>query len=273
MIKATLYIMFCLSTAAFAQQPMLDLQLTVSDNAGNAQTLHFGLDAAATNGIDANLNENELPPFPPSGIFEARFIGDDISLSEIGLGSYQDYRTGGPGYSGIIVHELKYQAGSNGSAITIGWNLPAGATGLLEDLLGGVVVSQAMQDSGTITISNLALDKLKMTVTYNNIMTSVDEAGPELPDGFELEQNYPNPFNPTTMLSYKLAISSEVNLSIFNMAGQMVRTLVDGSKAAGAYKVRWDGRDQQGAKVASGLYLYRLRIGEQIRTRSMLLTK
>lgn len=111
-----------------------------------------------------------------------------------------------------------------------------------------------------------------------SISTGVDEPGnPPLPGSFVLDQNYPNPFNPTTQISYTLSAvggkRQNVNLVVFNLLGQKVKTLVDAPQAAGTYVVTWDGTNQAGSRVASGIYFYRLSMGEQAVTRKMLLVK
>lgn len=106
--------------------------------------------------------------------------------------------------------------------------------------------------------------------------TAVDEGEVTLitPEDYVLEQNYPNPFNPTTTISYSLPLDKKVSLRIYDMMGRVVRTLVDGKvQSAGRYKVQWDGRNQQGARVASGVYLYTLEFGNFKKTRSMTLLK
>ncbi|HOT97859.1 MAG TPA: YCF48-related protein [bacterium] len=82
-----------------------------------------------------------------------------------------------------------------------------------------------------------------------------------LPRDYALKQNFPNPFNPSTSLRFELPLDSKVQLVIFNLRGQAIRTLVEGEKKAGYHEVVWDGRDQEGLKVASGLYLVRLEAG------------
>jgi len=102
------------------------------------------------------------------------------------------------------------------------------------------------------------------------------ESGPDnsVPAAFTLSQNYPNPFNPTTRINYSLPRQSEVTLSIFNIAGQKVRDLVQGEiKVAGNYSSEWDGTDRFGRQVASGLYFYTLRAGEFTRSAKMTLLK
>ena len=87
-----------------------------------------------------------------------------------------------------------------------------------------------------------------------------------------LNQNYPNPFNPETTIRYDLSDESIVNLTIYDMSGQVVRTLVnDQAMSAGQYKSVWDGRNESGQKVASGIYFYRLYAGEFTANKKMLL--
>jgi hypothetical protein len=90
---------------------------------------------------------------------------------------------------------------------------------------------------------------------------------------FQLFQNYPNPFNPNTTISYSVSQPGEVDLTIFNSLGQVVRRLVSETKPAGEYTLTWDGRNDVGKQVSSGAYFYRLRVDELIQTRRMLLLK
>ncbi len=92
-----------------------------------------------------------------------------------------------------------------------------------------------------------------------------------LPTEFALHQNYPNPFNPSTTIQFDLVDAGHVSLSIYNSAGQLVRTLVSGDYAPGAHKVVWDARDDSGQRVASGLYMYTIRIGQQFTAQKKLL--
>ncbi len=159
-----LFVLLC--RTSHAQTPALDLPLTITDNAGGSATLRFGLAATATDGIDAAFGESELPPFPPAGVFEARFVGDDIALPQLGQGSYRDYRNGTAAFNGVKTHELRYQIGA-GTSITISWNFPTSVTGLLQDLFGGVVVNQPMTGAGNFVVTNPGgINKLKMIITY-----------------------------------------------------------------------------------------------------------
>ena len=104
-----------------------------------------------------------------------------------------------------------------------------------------------------------------------------------LPTAFALHPNRPNPFNPETTIHYDVAVVSRasgqdaedmaVRLAVYNVAGQRVRVLVDERQRPGRYAVQWDGRDDQSRAVGSGVYLYRLEAGDQVRVRRMLLLR
>ena len=90
---------------------------------------------------------------------------------------------------------------------------------------------------------------------------------------FYLYPNYPNPFNPETAVSYQLPLAGEVELIIYNSLGQKVRTLVEARKPAGQHEVTWNGRDDRGQAVGSGIYYVQLRAQNSIQTRKMLLLR
>jgi hypothetical protein len=94
------------------------------------------------------------------------------------------------------------------------------------------------------------------------------ESSVRLPSEFQLYQNYPNPFNPSTKVSYGLPKRSQVNLTILDLLGRTVTTLIDGEKAAGSHDVMWDA-----SAVPSGIYFYRLQAGEFVDTKKMILLK
>ncbi|MBD3387104.1 T9SS type A sorting domain-containing protein [candidate division KSB1 bacterium] len=99
-----------------------------------------------------------------------------------------------------------------------------------------------------------------------------DQATGSEPAGLRL-QNYPNPFNPETNITYTLEQQDQVSLAIYNAQGQLVRTLVNEIQAPGQYIVRWDGMDQDGERVSSGLYFYRMQAGENIENDTMIMLK
>ncbi|MCX6142356.1 MAG: T9SS type A sorting domain-containing protein [Ignavibacteriales bacterium] len=100
------------------------------------------------------------------------------------------------------------------------------------------------------------------------LLVDVEKPVAGVPASFALSQNYPNPFNPTTALEYSISKSSNVVLEVFNVLGQSVAKLVDEHQAPGTYRTSFDG-----AKLSSGVYLYRLKAGDFVQTRKMVLMK
>lgn len=128
---------------------------------------------------------------------------------------------------------------------------------------------------------NFTFGNLMLTAYFTSPLVGVEEPlGNGLPLTFDLKPNYPNPFNPSTTLRYQLAAAGQVDLEIFNSLGQRVRRLVGEHAKAGFYEAQWDGRDDNGKGVASGVYIYRLRVsqiadhrGDFLRAGKMLLLK
>jgi hypothetical protein len=94
-----------------------------------------------------------------------------------------------------------------------------------------------------------------------------------LPTEYDLIQNYPNPFNPETVIEFQLPEESYVHLTIFNVLGQEIHRLVDERKSGGFYKVIWDGRNEVGEDVSSGVYFFRLQAGDFVSVKKMMLLK
>ena len=95
-----------------------------------------------------------------------------------------------------------------------------------------------------------------------------------VPKTYALLQNYPNPFNPTTTIPFTLAKSGKVTLSIYNVLGQKVRTLLNNEiSSAGTHVVKWDGLDNTGSRAASGVYFYKIQSGTFSAVQKMILMK
>ena len=172
----------------------------------------------------------------------------------------------------------------------------ADAIYLLRHIMGGTcsdasAVLAAADQSGPLNVSRI--DNLSQSeIEYlEQVMAQMDlteeqeaafrvalygKAGASsLPKAFALDQNSPNPFNPATTISYSVPEGNAVSvrLDIFDIRGRLVRTLVDETKDAGTYHILWDGTDARGSHLASGVYLYRMRSGQFVQTRKMVLLK
>ena len=99
------------------------------------------------------------------------------------------------------------------------------------------------------------------------------EAVEDLPVAYELGQNYPNPFNPQTTIQYSVAASSYASITVYNVLGQVVKTLVDGMVPSGTHQVVWDATNDAGVPVPSGVYLYRMKVGASATSRMLVLMK
>ncbi|MBN2090578.1 aryl-sulfate sulfotransferase [candidate division KSB1 bacterium] len=103
--------------------------------------------------------------------------------------------------------------------------------------------------------------------------TDVNDFGNNIPDKFILNQNYPNPFNPETNISYQLPVDSQVKVVLYNLSGEETRTLVNAFQSRGGYSVVWDGKNNSGEKVSSGIYWYKLQTKGQHLIRKMTLIR
>ncbi len=147
------------------------------------------------------------------------------------------------------------------------FNIPAGGT---------AVVAFAMC-AGTSLADLQAVSRAAQT-KYDTVLSggsAVEETAGVIGPVYALEQNVPNPFNPATRIAYRVPdAADDVTLKIYNLAGQLVRTLAGGPRAAGGHEAVWDGKDDAGRAVASGTYFYELRAGGQLlQSRKMQLMK
>jgi hypothetical protein len=128
---------------------------------------------------------------------------------------------------------------------------------------------------GIIILSNMSQWETNLDTIYNALY----DYGLSIPTGiyikprqklqsFKLSQNYPNPFNPTTMISYQLPRISDVGMSIYNLLGQKIATLVNETQQAGFHHVEWDA-----SGLANGVYYYRIEAGNFVQTRKMIYLK
>ncbi|HZY10364.1 MAG TPA: Ig-like domain repeat protein [Bacteroidota bacterium] len=202
--------------------------ITITDNSGASQTLYFGPDA----GNIFKLNMFELPPSPPTGIFDARFESQRI------LETYQPKVEKHEGYP-FVVRSAEYP-------LTITWNVQNGENetiilraGISEDALP----EQALVNHGQIVITQKSVDRFVIVVEPVYV-----------PTVFALQQNYPNPFNPTTRIQFDLPVTSFVTLKVYNTIGQEIVRLKDReTMTQGTKEIEF-----QALELPSGVYFYQV---------------
>ena len=201
-------------------------KIIVTDKAGRSYTLY------AVNG-EVDLNQYEMPPAPPAGMFDIRFgsgrIAEDIN------NSIQSIDMSG------VEYPIKVRVE--------GMNIR------LQDQTGKEI-NQNVKAGEEVTIGNSAINKLMVS-------------GQLIPDKYSLDQNYPNPFNPSTTIEFSLPENvKNVKLTIYNVLGQKVTELVNTSLDAGKYVYQWNAKN-----VATGLYIYELRTDKFVAIKKMMLLK
>lgn len=219
---------------------LLDLNnlpvLMVEDANGFHQALYYGAGA-----VDSRLRESySLPPIAPNAVFDVR---------------YDDHYYLTPANQAVI------DLNSFTPPLTITpYNVP------MEEhhefvLSIGDDDTRTLTDGEPIQLTDASLRQV--TLSQQLI----------LPQVYDLSQNYPNPFNPLTEISYALPLASNVELRVYNVAGQRVKTLVNKKQEPGYYTITWDSTNDNGREVSSGTYFYRMKSGEFEGVRKMLLLK
>ena len=121
-----------------------------------------------------------------------------------------------------------------------------------------------------LKISEIAVNGTHVSVNFPSAEFTV---GSSVPEKYSLLQNDPNLFNAHTVIKYQLPKASRVVLKIYNTLGQEVRTLADEEKKAGYHSIIWDGKNNEGSGVSSGIYIYRIQAGDFVRVKKMLFVR
>ena len=185
------------------------------------------------------------------------------------------YRAGfrGPDPGHKIVALFAEPDGSNarvGDFLTGFWPRPPD-----RENIWGKPVGMTTDDEGSLYITSDWVNHLVLKIEYQGTPATAvrEEQVSSRAARITLEQNYPNPFNSRTIIRFALPERAAVELSVFDLVGQKVSTLLSATRSAGEYSMAWDGRDDFGNDLASGLYLYRLRTGSRVETRKLLLLR
>ncbi len=211
-------------------------RLIISDGKGGEQTLYF----------NSNLSglSYSLPPVPPPGSFDIRFSGDT--------------RLTTADETAIRIQGIDYP-------------LTIKADNLPEEYGFGYIVKEMIGDQEIATHS--LVNGAEIAIVNADITHLLLSRTTLIPINFAVWQNYPNPFNPITTVRYALPRTGPVEIRIYNIAGQRVKTLVDEKQEPGYYSVSWDGRNEQGSQVNSGTYFYRVKAGKEDVMKKMVLLK
>jgi len=152
-------------------------------------------------------------------------------------------------------------------------NNPDGETGVFSTLV--FYVTNAFTEETSISITNLTWNEgeiielaAEMSITYG---LGID--GIAIPDVYALHQNYPNPFNPTTQIKYDLPEDAMVSITIFDVMGRSIKSLVNIAQSAGYRSIQWDATNNLGEPVSAGMYIYMIQAGEFRQTKKMVLLK
>ena len=127
----------------------------------------------------------------------------------------------------------------------------------------------------SIRLEEVMINENSLSDIHTEMMVSyvLGISNNSIPESYALHHNYPNPFNPTTKISYDLPEDTNVEISIFDMMGRYVTTLVNTKQSAGYRSITWNGTNQSGHSVAAGVYIYVIRAGSFHKTKKMILLK
>ncbi|MBM3324306.1 MAG: T9SS type A sorting domain-containing protein [Calditrichaeota bacterium] len=147
------------------------------------------------------------------------------------------------------------------------------STYYLSELLTNTYLQRTGSELASIVTSLSAYQARVWTIAREPVQLAAPRPAPELPKTFALGQNYPNPFNATCAISFELPTRNRVTLMIYNVLGARVKVLTDAVYPAGVHHIEWDGRNDAGTSVGSGVYFYQMRSGDFVATRKMLLLR
>jgi hypothetical protein len=217
--------------------------------------------------------------FPLSGdssvpIFYVPVQGLSFEIDQLNVPFTQELvvrNLGAAALTGTITVPAMVDMMFNGTPVSdsYSYSIPAGQNGVFSI---GITLTAPTVFNGTIVITSNDINNPSQVVALYVTTSSNDDAN-GIPAVTRLEGNYPNPFNPSTTVRYALKDAGKVSISIYNLKGQLVKTLVNENKKAGNHNVVWNGNDDSGKPVSSGVYMYRMQATGVNQTRKMMLMK
>lgn len=267
-LRLTLVAVFALvAMNAYAQNNYAIVPITARDAGTGAAVCTVGVHLTATYCLDGLLTpggftEEELPPKPPTGVFDLRLTETRGGSTCLGVGTRVHIQE----VAKLDTFKIEIQPSDAGYPVTLSWGafMPwitnDWATLDMKDGFGGLLgVNVNMKTDTSVTITNSLINVVFVYGTSNAAGTlDVDREGDLVPQKFELQQNYPNPFNPSTTVKFAIEKTAFADVAVYNVIGQKVKTLAAEVLNPGYYSTTWNGTDESGQAVTSGVYFVRM---------------
>ncbi len=251
-------------SASLAQNDYGIVPITARDAGSGVGTDTFGVHIAGTYCIDGSLaggfTEEELPPKPPTGVFDLRFTEHRGGSACKGVGQRVDLQEPAK----LDTFKLEFQASDGGYPFTFSWGAAAGWLAndwdslKIQDAFGGFFVNVDMLTDTSVVVANGAITSLNIIGRSKSLPLDVEREGNLLPQRFALEQNYPNPFNPSTTIRFSIEKTAFTDVAVYNVIGQKVKTLAAEVLNPGYYTTTWNGTDDNNQAVTTGVYFVRM---------------
>lgn len=265
--------------SAYAQTPDgAYIEIKVYGDAGAKALMQFGVHTPNTRTLDSAValgtwRENEPPPIGPG--FDA--VWGPLSGGQFGAGIRgllgRDFRGTAGGAAQKDTFDIRFgQADNSAAPISFKWSNAAWIALRADSLKmfvfdptnGNYTVNMMTQDSlnipaaGDNGVARVRIFKFGIPLLPDSVVLAVKKENATVPGGFALNQNYPNPFNPSTKITFDIQKKSVTDVSIFNVLGQKIATLVTDDLTPGSYSTVWNGTTNNGTPVSSGVYYVRL---------------
>jgi hypothetical protein len=225
-------------------------KITVNDAAGRSTSLYIGV---VSSGRDPGFFE--LPPAPPAGAFDIRFASGRM-LEAL------------PSVDDETVARYPIQIQGVTYPITVSWDLtpiPTAGTKLL--------ISTGSERSSATPIAGSGSVVFRDARSAAGLSITASGSAHGLPAEFALGRNFPNPFNPSTSMQVDIPTASEVDVAVYDLLGRLVSRLMSGPQPAGSVTITWDGRDNAGMQVPTGMYIVRMAAGDFSASQKVLMMK
>ncbi|MGA2625093.1 MAG: T9SS type A sorting domain-containing protein [Bacteroidota bacterium] len=274
-LSILLFVTFVVVNSLPAQFPYYKKTWLKVNEGREQDSLIFGLCNLATYGMDTLLGEFEGPPStPPPDVGFAWWIDPRGGNYGVGIGDLfqKDIRrlTDEPQIDTFEVEfrpDLGFQATFYLPDRSV-WFWDFDSLILHDGLTNGSVYNIDISHAESLKVIDSSVHSMLVYAYSNSIVYGVKGKNVPIPATFSLRQNYPNPFNPVTTIRFELPAKSVVNLGVYNLLGEKIRTLLFGEQNAGVHEINFDG-----SNVSSGVYFYRLQTRDVTLTRKLTILK